>query len=251
MKRMPLPFVSLAPAAIAPVVLTCEHATCRLPPHIRPSREEREVLRAHWGWDIGAWALTRRLARDLQCGAVGGRWSRLWVDLNRRIDNPTLSRREVVGIPLSWNRRLGPPQLERRVLAFHAPYHAEVDRLILRRVVRGIRPLIFSAHSYTPVLARRRRRFDIGILYERDLAAARLLARRLRGAGLSVRYNEPYSGMAGMMYSVDRHAKHHGLPCLELEVNQRLFDAPRSVDRLGALVAPAVAELVAGDAGSW
>lgn len=244
MARKPTPpFLSLAPASIAPVVLTCEHATYRLPDGIRPDRDEREVLRTHWGWDIGAWSLTRELALSLRCGAVGGRWSRLWVDLNRRIDDPTLARRDAEGIPLSWNRKLGPPALERRVLDYHTPYHVEVDRLILRRVVRGLRPLIFSVHSYTPVFDRRTRRFDIGILYERDLAAARHLGRHLRGGGLSVRYNEPYSGMAGMMYSVDRHAKHHDLPCLELEVNQELFDDPRNLRRLASLVAPAVAEL--------
>ena len=150
------------------------------------------------------------------------RWSRLWIDVNRRVDDPTLVRRAVEDVVLGWNRNLSATDVERRVLAGHAPYHEEIDRQLLRRVVRGIRPLLFAVHSFAPSYRGRVRGFDIGVLYERNAALAHRLGRSLKDAGLAVRYNQPYSGMAGMMYSADRHGRHHGLPCLELEVNQRL-----------------------------
>ena len=82
-----------------------------------------------------------------------------------------------------------------------------------------------------------RRSFDIGILYEHHRGLAHRLGRVLRDEGLSVRYNRPYSGMNGMMYTADRHGSHHRLPCLEIEVNQGLFDRRGVVPRLGRAVA--------------
>jgi predicted N-formylglutamate amidohydrolase len=202
------------------------------------------VLATHWGRDIGGWALTRELSRRLRVRAVGGRWSRLLIDLNRRVDDPSLVRCSARGVELSWNRALRPSDVERRVLRFHAPYHEEVDRTILARLVRGVRPLLFAVHTFTPVYRGRPRPFQIGLLYEHHAALAHRMGRSLRGAGLSVRYNQPYSGMAGMMYSVHRHGKHHGLPCLEIEVNHSMLGTGPAVLRLGSVVASALGDLI-------
>ena len=96
-------FSRLAPNRLTPFVLTCEHARGQLPPGTRSNAADRTVLRAHWGWDIGAWALTREIARRLGTGATGGRWSRLWIDLNRPAGDPLLVREYVEGHALSWN----------------------------------------------------------------------------------------------------------------------------------------------------
>ena len=114
----------------------------------------------------------------------------------------------------------------------------------MRRLVRGVRPLRISVHSFTPELRGERRPFDIGVLYREFSGAAHDLGDDLERAGLSVRYNEPYSGIAGLMYSVERHGTHHGLCCLELELNQALFADPRATVRLARVIAPALRRLV-------
>lgn len=237
-------FLSIAPGSLRPVVLTCEHATNRLPPPLRARPGDHDLLASHWGWDIGAWDLTRDLARRLRTGAIGGAWSRLVIDLNRRVDEDTLIRRTVEGRPVPWNRRVTPAEIERRMLAYHAPYHLEIDRQILRRSVRGVRPLLFAVHTFTPVWNGRARGFEIGVLYERWGGLARKFTAVLREHGLAVRYNQPYSGKLGLMYSADRHGTHHRLPCLELEVNQGLFDDPKNVPRIGKAVAAGIERLV-------
>jgi predicted N-formylglutamate amidohydrolase len=65
----------------------------------------------------------------------------------------------------------------------------------------------------------------------------------VRAAGLRVRMNEPYSGMAGMMYAADRHGSHLDLPCLELEVNQALIATRPQAEEVGARLARAIASL--------
>ena len=146
------PFLSIGPRARAGILITCEHATARLPPPMRALAAERAILSSHWGWDIGAWDLTRELARRLDASAVGGRWSRLLIDVNRRVDDPTLIVRRAGRHLLSWNAGLDVAEVERRIFAYHAPYHQEVDRRILQHAVRGIRPLLFAVHSFTPTI---------------------------------------------------------------------------------------------------
>jgi predicted N-formylglutamate amidohydrolase len=238
------PFIRNRASSLAPFVLTCEHATRRLPVSFRRSAELSRVLASHWGWDIGAWSLTRALGGLLEASALGGRWSRLWIDLNRPIDDATLIRAEAGGVELPWNRRLSPRQVERRILEQHAPYHNEVDRLIVRRLVRGVRPLLIAVHSFTPELDGERRTFDVGVLYREYSGAAHELGAAVEHAGLSVRYNEPYSGIAGLMYAVERHGTHHGLCCLELELNQRLFERPGAAARLARVLARPLRRLV-------
>ncbi len=161
------------------------------------------------------------------------------------MDEDTLIRTTAEGVELSWNRNVSPREVERRMVDYHAPYHLELDRQILRRATRGVRPLLFAVHSFTPELDGRRRPFDIGILYDRHGALARRFAVVLRDAGLDVRYNQPYSGKHGLMYSADRHGTHHDLPCLELEVNQGLFARRDTVRRIGAAVARGIRVLIA------
>jgi predicted N-formylglutamate amidohydrolase len=49
-------------------------------------------------------ALTHEISRRLGAAAVAGRWSRLLVDLNRPVSDPTLVRREAGGVEIPWNR---------------------------------------------------------------------------------------------------------------------------------------------------
>jgi predicted N-formylglutamate amidohydrolase len=162
------------------------------------------------------------------------------------VDDPTLIRLTARRTALPWNDGIGAEEIERRVLAYHTPYHVEIDRLILRRLVREVRPILLAVHSFTPRLSGRSRSFEIGILYEHHRGLARRLGRGLRDAGLTVRYNQPYSGMAGMMYAVDRHGSHHRLPCLEIEINQSMFERPNAARRLGGAIARGVRTLLTG-----
>ena len=235
-----LPFLGVARSSIGRLVLTCEHASNRLPVPVPADTRLRDVLASHWGWDIGAWSLTRELSRRLRAPAVGGRWSRLWVDLNREADDDTLMRRDAGGIPVPWNARLTPVAAERRWMQAHIPYHAEVDRLIFRHRVRGIEPMLVAIHTFTDDYEGEVRNFDAGVLFRDHRGLARRVGGVLRDAGLRVRYNQPYSGLEGLMYAVQRHGSHHSLPCIELELNQRLFDERRRLPALAAATARAL-----------
>jgi len=221
--------------AVPHTVLTCEHATPLMPRKIRCSESQRRRLGEHWGWDRGAWDVCKELHAVLRAPAVGSRLSRLWIDLNRAIGDASMFRAEVGGVQLPWNDPPSITERRHRIDTVYRPYHDAIDRVLSDALLRDGRPLVFSVHSFTSRLGRRRRAFDIGILYHRSPAAAQRMVRHFRQAGLRVRYNEPYSGREGMMYSAERHAATFGLDCLELECNQELFkrvDASRRIAKI-------------------
>ena len=106
-----------------------------------------------------------------------------------------------------------------------------------------MRPMLLAIHTYTPVMSGRPRRYEAGVLYDENRREAACLVAVLRDSGLEVRYNQPYSGKRGLMYSIDRHGRHHRLPCLELEINQALLSRSGRAARLARTVARGLREI--------
>lgn len=217
-----------------PVLLTCEHATERMPEGWRWPQEDLRLRGTHWAYDLGARELTLELAERLGAGAVLSRFSRLLVDANRPESSETLFLREAEGAPVALNTtHLDASERERRIEGLLRPYHAAADA----RTDRSTSQLLLSVHSFTPVFEGRPRTLEVGVLHDRDGALAERLAAALARASIHVALNEPYSGLAGLMYSADRHARAHGRAALELEVRQDLAVDPGFRARLAELVA--------------
>lgn len=226
------------------LLLTCEHASGAIPRALRADRADREILRTHRGIDIGAWDVAARLAGALGATAIGGRYSRLVADLNRAPGDPGLVLASVDGRPVGFNARLTPRDVGARVRRYHAPYHAEIDRQVARRLWGGLSPLLLSVHSFTPVLHGRPRNFDLGVLYGDNPNLARALAARLARIGFRVALNRPYSGRRGLIYAAARHGANYFVPYLELEVNQRLLRTAADARKAAAAIAPVLSDLL-------
>jgi predicted N-formylglutamate amidohydrolase len=223
-------------------VLTCEHASCALPRQYASLGLRRAELRDHIGWDVGARGVQREIARRLGAPQVASRWSRLLVDCNRDPSDPSLILAKSDGIRVPGNTRVSARERRHRLAAYYAPYHVAVDRT-LRRAVRARSPQqvrLLALHSFTPVMNGVKRRLDIGVLYDEYPALARRLGRALARAGYRVRYNEPYSGFAGLIYSARRHGNTVGVEYVELEINNALVRDDAGVAKLGRDVAAAL-----------
>jgi predicted N-formylglutamate amidohydrolase len=222
--------------------LTCEHASRSLPREYRALGLPRSALNDHIGWDVGAEAVQREVARRLGAPRVASRWSRLLVDCNRDPEDPSLVLEVSDGVRVPGNARLSRAERTRRVVRFHAPYHAAVDRMVARARTAhpGETVSILSIHSFTPVLAGAERKLDIGVLYDDHPGLARFLGVALRTQGYRVRYNEPYSGRAGLIYSARRHGNAHRIPYVELEINNALIRTEPGAVRVARDVARAL-----------
>ena len=72
-------------------LITCEHAVNRVPRAYRDLfRGRRRVLTTHRAFDYGALQLAKRFASRLEAQLVTGNVTRLLVDLNRSLSNPSI-----------------------------------------------------------------------------------------------------------------------------------------------------------------
>lgn len=208
----------------APVLITCDHASRRVPKSLRNLGLDAASLELHIGWDIGAAEVSRGLARGLDAPAILAGYSRLVIDCNRDLDDPTSMPAVSDGVPVPGNRDLSPVAQAQRVEALFRPYHRAIETALDGFAARGVHPAVLSIHSFTPVMNGFQRPWHVGILWDKDprMAVPALAALR-REAGLVVGDNEPYSAREPAGYTVRTHAEKRGLPHLNVELRQDLI----------------------------
>ncbi len=227
----------------APVLVTCDHASRRVPKSLRNLGLDAASLKLHIGWDIGAAAVSRGLARRLDAPAILASYSRLVIDCNRDLEDPTSIPPVSDGVPVPGNQDLTPAAKAQRVEALFKPYHRAVESALDRFAARGVHPAVLSIHSFTPVMNGFERPWHIGILWDKDpRMPVPVLAALRREAGLVVGDNEPYSAREPAGYTVRTHAVTRGLPHLAVEIRQDLIateaGAAEWADRLARALGP-------------
>lgn len=223
-------------------LVLCDHATNTIPPEYGDLGMPPTELARHIGYDIGAAMVARRLAARLHAPALLTDFSRLLIDPNRGLDDPTLVMRLSDGAIVPGNARIDQDEIARRVARFYRPYDAAITAAIDASLAQGIAPVIISIHSFTPVWRGRPRPWEVAVLWDADPRLPVPLIAALRaGGGLTVGDNEPYDGaLAGDV--IARHATARGLANALIEVRQDLIaDAGGAAawgDRLADVIAP-------------
>ncbi len=204
------------------ILITCEHGGNRIPFSCRWLFEGYEaLLKTHRGYDPGALAMARALARAFQAPLVTSTISRLLVDLNRSPGHPQLFSAATRGAPATLRQKI----IEQHYL----PYRTRVESLVRQAGSAGRRVVHVSSHSFTPELNGKLRRADVGLLYDpgRD-GEARLCARwkavlAACAPGLRVRRNYPYAGKGdGLTAHLRQRFPIEAYVGIELEVNQAI-----------------------------
>lgn len=195
------------------LILTCEHASNALPKGVCLDVSQ-EILQSHRGYDIGAFEVYEKLCEYLNpdfCSA--GKYSRLLVDLNRRLKNKNA--------------------LSELAVSYHLEYRSAVENFVLSNIQKS--PILHLAiHSFTPVLNGEVRNADIGVLYdpsssvEREIANVIVNEIRERAPHLKVRKNYPYLGKTdGLCTAIRKLCRKLDGACpyagFEIEINQKMF----------------------------
>ena len=203
------------------VLITCEHGGNRIPPRYRPLFAGFEaLLETHRGYDPGALALARQMARALAAPLFVSTTSRLLIDLNRSPGHPKL---------YSEATRNAPAEVRREILgSYYLPYRSRVEAHIADASARGSRVIHLASHSFTPVLDGDVRNADVGLLYDPARAGEAALCRRWQAMlqesapALKVRRNYPYTGKSdGFTAYLRRRFPPAAYLGIELEINQR------------------------------
>ena len=214
-----------------PFFVTCEHASNRVPAPLRTTELDRAWMNSHWGYDIGARTLSLELIRRTGSYGVLARYSRLVCDANREPGHPDLIRTSTAGHHLSFNRRIDDTEMERRLTAYHAPYHAGIDEGLRARLAVEAGDVLLNTMRAEPTVT------FTGCMVYPVIHKAELME-------ISVKTIEiDRSGREGLIYAAERHGSNHQVVFLELEVNQSLTCTPARARRTGRRIADALSRL--------
>lgn len=206
-------------------LVTCEHGGNRIPAAYRACFAGHEaLLHSHRGYDPGALAMARDLARQLDAPLLYASVSRLLVDFNRSPGHPRLHGEAIRALPAGERQRI--------VARHYLPFRARAEAAIAQALAQGRRVIHLSSHSFTPVLDGVARTADVGLLYdparpgEAALCRAWLACLKARAPDLRVRRNYPYAGTSdGFTAYLRRRFAAGDYLGIELEINQAIVAA--------------------------
>jgi len=232
----PSPFYVLNAVSEAPILLVCDHASCRFPESLGDMGLDPFARRCHLAIDIGAGSLTECLSDSLGVTAVLAQYSRLIVDCNRQLLDSGAFLEFGDGIVVPGNRNLSRVDKESRAESIYWPYHNAIEQQVNRLKSVGPPPIFISVHSFTPVMNGESRPWQVGILWDTDQRLSDIFIEEVRAAGYETGDNEPYSGKAPQDFTLDHHAELIGLPHVGIEIRQDLLDRMAGIESIASVM---------------
>lgn len=227
------------------VLVSCEHGGNRVPRAYRAlfaSAAATRALASHRGFDPGALAVARTLARRLGVELLAHETTRLLVEPNRSLGHRRLFS--------EWSAVLTPEEQRAAIERHYLPHRQRVTDAVARCRARTVCHI--AVHSFTPMLDSLRRSADLGLLYDPGRALERAFCARWvevltsLAPDLRVRRNYPYRGTSdGLTTALRREFAAGRYLGIELEVNQALLTGGTArARRIAATLATSVERLL-------
>lgn len=219
------------------IVLLCEHGGMRIPEPWKNLGLADPFIETHWAYDIGSRNLTLAIAEALDATAIVSNYSRLFLDYNRKGNDPSCMRPDMGGIPVPGNIDLTEFERGLRERIARQP----VEEAVAEHLEGGAGQGIISIHSFSPVWDARPRTCQIGIMWKRDdRLSAPLLAALDEQDQFRVEDNQPYSFAESDWFTLDRHGLSIGVPNAYIEVRNDLIRTQPGVEAMAEILAPAI-----------
>lgn len=225
----------------APLVLLCDHACNAIPAALGTLGLGPEQLAEHIAWDIGAAAVARRLSALFDVPLVLSGYSRLVIDCNRQLHDPTSIAAVSDAVAVPGNTDVSAHEARARADACFHPYHGAIRDVLASRAGEREQIALVPIHSFTPVFGGFRRPWEIGVLWDEDgrLAVPFIDALEARG-DVSVGDNEPYSARENFGYSIEEHGARERRPHMIVEIRQDLIADADGCETWSGIVAEAL-----------
>jgi predicted N-formylglutamate amidohydrolase len=207
----------------SPLVVLGDHAGRAIPKRLGDLGVGAADLERHIAWDIGVAELGALLSRRLDAVFIRQRYSRLVIDCNRAPGASGSIAEVSDGVVIPGNQGLDTSEREARRTEIFQPYQDKIAEILDARRTAGRTSLLFSLHSFTPMMEGFARPWRFGVLHRNDSAFSRIALEALRARwSEAVGDNQPYA-MDKIDHTIPFHADARGLDYLELEVRQDLI----------------------------
>lgn len=243
----PPPYTVINDQGKARVLLTGDHVSNVMPKALGSLGLDRSALKQHIAYDIGTRKLITHLSEHLDAPAVLAGYSRLVVDLNRSLEDPSVMPEISDEQVIPGNQNLSQAHRNERIHCFYTPYRKAIDSKLHRFREQGVVPAFISIHSFTPEMAGFVRPWHAGILWDKDPRIPLPLMENLNAHpdGFNIGNNEPYSGKHPADYTIDHHAEAAGLPHVSIEIRQDLVDTEEGAERWATILDDALRDILA------
>lgn len=243
----PPPYSIINEQSQANVMLVGDHASNTIPKALGNLGLDDAALEQHIAYDIGSRKLIHHLSEHLDAPAILAGYSRLVVDLNRSLEDPSLMPEVSDNTVIEGNKNLSQEHRNQRIKSFFTPYRCAVDMMLRRFKEKEVVPAFISIHSFTPEMAGFSRPWHIGVLWDKDPRIPLPLMQNLRAHpdGLNIGENEPYSGRHPADYTIDHHAEAAGVPHVSIEIRQDLVNTEAGAERWASILDDALRDILA------
>ncbi len=233
----PPAFERVNPEGKSRIVLTCDHASRRLPRALGTLGMSDAQLSSHLAWDPGAAEVARGLSHRLDAPLVLSGYSRLAIDCNRPLTSPASVPEVSCEIAVPGN--VGVPDEQRRCRQDELfwPYHRAIEQLLEARA--AIDNVIVALHSFTPEpLYGKERPWQLGFMYNRDRRLAKELLAALEEEGnVVVGDNQPYQVTDGSDYGIPQYGERAGRLSVLIELRQDVVASDVGIEAMVTLLA--------------
>jgi predicted N-formylglutamate amidohydrolase len=240
----PPPFTLENENGKAPVIILGDHAGRAIPQTLGGLGLHRAALDKHWSYDIGTRDLCLKLSTLLDAPLLLCNYSRLVIDVNRRLDHPTAIPAAFEGHTIKVNAAITPEERESRTKAIYEPYHRRIEAMVNGYLERGIIPALVSIHSFTPVFFKQKRPWEVAVLWAQDSRLPVAVMDYFRAKGFTVGDNEPYDARMLSGATLHKHADSKNLPSLLLEVRNDLIGTRAEAEAMAETVAGCLSPLI-------
>ena len=219
------------------ILVVCDHAGDEIPEVLRRFDLSGVDLSDHIAVDVGARAVARVLARELNATLVHQVYSRLVVDMNRPCNSDEIMPATSDGTVIPFNQEVSELEREARLNLIYRPYHDRITS-VLNSI--GSEAVLVAVHSFTPQLRNAEPRpWHVDLMSRTHSAFVDNLERHLReeDPSLNIGQSQIFQMSDNRDFTIPFHAEPRGIPNVSIEIRNDLLRTESNTNRWGKMLA--------------
>ena len=221
------------------ILFIADHASNYIPVLLNNLGLPKNLIDSHISFDLGIRDLCISLSRLCNAKYIVGDHSRLIIDLNRGISDPTLIPVIVDKKIIPRNINLSEYEKRKRILRIYKKYHDEIRKTIKRYNIN----VLISLHSFNPIFKNKKRNIHFGILSNQDRKLSDFILNEMRRRKIRVGDNEPYKGNL-IGDTMHKHGLQNNMHHSLIEVRNDLLSSSTKINRVSVLLKEIIDESI-------